>query len=166
MREPVIRVGVVSDTHAGRPSALPKGLLEALDRVDLILHAGDITSRAVLERLERLAPVAAVYGNCDPPELRSLLPARRIIAIGGRRIGLWHGSGRPTGLADRAQEQFREERVEVIVFGHSHCPWNQWEGAVLRFNPGNASQPRFTGASTCGILTIGESVESALIPCT
>lgn len=164
MARPPFRIGVVSDTHIPYVAPrLPAALIEGLAGVELILHAGDIACLSALEELERVAPVAAVSGNCDPPEVRAGLPAMRVVEVRGRRIGLWHGRGGPAGLAARAHEVFRGKRVDVVVFGHSHQPWEDREGEVLRFNPGSPTSPLFTGTPSFGILALGERVESAVI---
>src|SRR5271169_1835087 len=85
------RVGVVSDTHVGDAlPALPAGIPPALAGVDLILHAGDVTTRAALDQLAAIAPVVAVQGNHDR-KAGLELPAQAVVTIGGVRIGLTHG---------------------------------------------------------------------------
>lgn len=163
-----MRIGVLSDTHI--PSAapcLPTDLLRGLDEMDLILHAGDILRMSVIESLGVIADVCAVYGNMDPPEVRAELPALRIIEVAGRRIGLVHGSGPPFGLARRAQHAFRAAEggaPDIVVFGHSHHATEDRRGKILRFNPGSPTDKRFTRYRSYGILTLGETVESRVIP--
>ncbi len=163
MTQTIKRIGVVSDTHADSGRALAAELLDGLSGVDLILHAGDITAWTVLEALAKIAPVVAVHGNCDQSDVRAELPPKRVVAVSRWRIGLWHGSGGLAGLADRAQGQFQGEQIDAVVFGHSHHPWERCEDSVLRFNPGSAAQPRFTDTPSFGILTLGETIESAVI---
>ena len=160
-----VRVGVVSDTHipvAGR--TVPVEVLRGLAGVDVILHAGDLVEMAVIEQLNRVAETLAVHGNMDPSEVRRDLPAKRVLTLGGWRIGLTHGSGTPFGLADRVQAAFSREHVDIVVFGHSHVAAEDWKGNVLRFNPGSPTDRRFTDSRSYGILTLGETIESALIP--
>jgi uncharacterized protein len=149
------RVGVIADTHI--PEALP-GLPKEISRifqgVDLILHAGDITSEVVLDDLRCVAPVVAVRGNHD----RLDLPGSIVVEIGGKRIGLTHGNrpgwqelpsivsnevfdGRPFwwgGFQGHALRAFQD--VDVIVFGHFHRPYVAWQKNVLLFNPGAVYQ--------------------------
>ena len=97
----MLKIGVVSDTHISRSEELPKELLTAFAGVDLILHAGDLVSLAVLEGLKKIAPeVCAVWGNMDPPDVKQALPEKRIIQAKQFRIGLIHGSGAPFNLPE------------------------------------------------------------------
>lgn len=102
-----MKIGVISDTHVRRATRdLPLDLLLRLDRVDLILHAGDLTRLDVLERLARIAPVRAVYGNCDGPDVYLALPRRLIVEVAGFRIGLIHGNGGTGGALATASAAF------------------------------------------------------------
>lgn len=160
-----VRIGVVSDTHIpGAAPEVPDGVLRGLAGVDMILHAGDLVIPAVIEELARVAETCAVYGNMDPAELRRELPATRVLTLAGRRIGLIHGSGAPFGLADRVQAAFADQDVDIVVFGHSHEACEDWDGNVLRFNPGSPTDRRFTNTRSYGILTLGETIESAILP--
>lgn len=151
-----MRVGVVTDTHVGEHlAAVPDEVAEVLAGVDLILHAGDLNVRAVLDDLGRIAPVVAVRGNHD----RGLgdLPRDLLVRIGGRRIGLTHGSrtrlvempaaalslaaGRAVLLGfDRAMRR-RFGDVDCIVTGHLHIPVNRVVRGVLHFSPGAVYVP-------------------------
>jgi len=146
------RVGVVSDTHVGDAlPALPEGIAPALAGVDLILHAGDVTTRAVLDRLAEIAPVVAVQGNHDA-KAGLELPRQAVAAIGGVRIGVTHGlrgrvpeaaavlagiaCGRPVmaGLARTLAARFTA--VDCVVFGHFHVPYLGYAGGTTVFSPG------------------------------
>ena len=83
-----MRIGVLSDTHARLVGEISPEVLEALSSVDLILHAGDIVTLDVLEGLRQLGGVKAVRGNMDSPELKSLLPEKELIVVGGKKIGI------------------------------------------------------------------------------
>ena len=146
--------GVVSDTHLQDGQALPGELVAALDGVGVILHAGDLTSPGVIRQLEQIAPVVAVRGNMDSPALHEELAARLTLEVYGRRIGLMHGSGAPGSLPARVRQSF--DRVDTIVFGHSHGPMKEVIDGVLMFNPGSPTDRRFAPRRTCGILTVAE----------
>jgi putative phosphoesterase len=144
-----VRVVVLSDTHMPtRAKALPRALLDDLDGADLILHAGDFATVDVLNMLRLHAPVHAVYGNVDEPELRRVLPRRAKVAVGGKTVGLVHGDSPSLPTVQRAQAEFVDEAVDAIVFGHSHRPLLRREDGVLLFNPGSPTdrraQPRFS----------------------
>lgn len=153
-------IGVVSDTHLPRfGSRLPRALLDGLARagVERVLHAGDLTGPFVLEMLGEVAPVIAVAGNNDPAELREQLGTHRIVELGGRRIGLTHGHlgpGRTT--PERARRAFEDERVDLVVFGHSHQPlWlPPTSGSPGLLNPGSPTDRRREPACSFAILEL------------
>lgn len=161
------RLGVIADTHITSARAvLPAAMLEGLSGVDAILHAGDLVDRSVLAALERIAPVHAVYGNCDPPALAAELPGRRVVAVGSARLGLTHGhlgSGPDTPRRARAYcASFGQ--LHAIVFGHSHQPYNAVLDGVLLFNPGSPTQRRRQPYPSYGLLEIeGEQVHGRII---
>ena len=159
-----MRILVIADTHIpSRAKRLPPTLLRALPRADLILHAGDITAPEVLAELESHAPVFAVAGNNDGPDLHQRLPLRTIVAAGGFRIGLVHGDGRGGTTYSRAAAAFTSGAVGCVVFGHSHQPLCRREKDVLYLNPGSPTdrrrQPRFSFAW----LTVGQDLYPELV---
>lgn len=156
----VITLGVVSDTHLYR-KPVPAELLRALEGVDMILHAGDLVEMAVLAALESLAPTHAVHGNMDLGDARKALPAKRIVEVGAHRLGLIHGSGAPDGIIHRLRPEFEE--VEVIVFGHTHRPFNSEEEGVLFFNPGSPTDKMFAPFRSLGVLELGERVRGRIV---
>lgn len=138
-----MNVLVLADTHLARAGvALPAPVLQALTKADLILHAGDITTAAVLRELERHAPVHAVAGNNDEPALCRSLPERTIIDAAGFRIGVVHGHGARGSTFERAQAAFAGEAVDCVVFGHSHQPLIETVAGTLYLNPGSPTQRR------------------------
>ena len=149
-----MRIGVISDTHATSFAGVADRILVALAEVDLIIHAGDFVSRDVLDGLKRLGEVKAVRGNMDSDELKQILPEKELLVIGGRRIGITHGSGSPYGIEDRVRGMF--EDVDVIVYGHSHQCKNEIYKGILFFNPGQAR-------TSFGILTVGEEVKGEIM---
>jgi len=157
-----MRIGVISDTHiSSMDQELPPELLKVLEKVDLILHAGDILILPVLDELNAIAPTEAVCGNMDKAETRAALPGKRIVAAGGRKIGLIHGSGPPFGLANRVRREFDD--VDIVVFGHSHRPYNKTKGGVFLFNPGSPTDTFFAPYRSCGIITIEEEITAEII---
>lgn len=149
-----MKIGVISDTHAQTMEDIPSSIVDALEKVDLIIHAGDITERAVLEGLREIGEVKAVHGNMDSAELKRMLPDRRTIDIEGRQIGICHGSGGPWGIAERVRLLFGE--VDVIIFGHSHLSFNEYIRGTLMFNPGRARD-------SFGIVTIEKKIKAEII---
>jgi len=151
-----MKIGVVSDTHISSPSGkLPRQMVTRFkaEKVGLIFHLGDILHQCVLDELARIAPVKAVAGNMDPPEMKARLPNKRLEAAEGVRFGLIHGSGPPTRLGERLLPMFDGDDIDVLVYGHSHESRNEKVGDVLLFNPGAACAVH--GVSACyGILTV------------
>ena len=149
-----LRIGVISDTHARTLADVPDPILRALADVDLIVHAGDFTEKAVLDGLRKLGEVKAVLGNMDSGELRKMLPRHDLFIVGGKKVGLTHGWGVPWGLPDRVKEIFPD--ADIVIFGHSHQPTNQFMGRTLLFNPGRAR-------NSFGLLTIGEEIKAEIL---
>jgi putative phosphoesterase len=153
-------IGIVSDTHwQAADGPLPPDLFKALDGVDLILHAGDLVTLEMIDRLSEIAPVQAVAGNMDSAEVKQQLPIKRILTIEKIRLGLIHGWGPPRGLPQRVLGEFPED-VAVVAFGHSHQPYQERIGGRLLFNPGSLLEDRFSAGRSYGLLTVmGDRVE-------
>jgi len=144
---------VIADTHLPRrASALPEGLIPYLERADLILHAGDLMDSTLLDELAAYAPVRAVKGNLDPPELK--LPEVLQFEFGGARIAMIHDSGRKKGRRSRMKRHFPEARV--VIFGHSHIPWLENEEDLLLLNPGSPTDRRRQPEHTFALLWVKE----------
>ncbi|MDI6894966.1 MAG: metallophosphoesterase family protein [Bacillota bacterium] len=147
-----MRIGVVSDTHVpDHQRAIPEAILRGLRGVDLIIHAGDLTTLAVLDVLGQIAPVHAVSGNMDAPEVRNRLEKTRIMQVAGKTIGVMHGQGPPGDTEALARQNFPE--ADVVVFGHTHRPFLERRGRTLIFNPGPAARTLW-GKASYGILHI------------
>nr|MBA3584440.1 metallophosphoesterase family protein [Gemmatimonadota bacterium] len=116
MAEPTT-IAIVSDTHLPRGSRrIPEPCLDRLRAADLILHAGDIASTAVLDELEALGPpVHAVLGNVDEPALAQRLPERRVVEVGQVRVGLVHDAGPAARRLRRQRRAF--PNCDAVVFG-------------------------------------------------
>jgi len=143
-----VRIGIVSDTHGRFDPALPR-LFRA---VDAIIHAGDIGRLDVIQALEAIAPVLAVEGNNDH---FGRFPEERLERLGGRRILVRHVFGELHQLRDPDRALVERLRPDVVVFGHSHRPYQARLGRVLLFNPGSAGPRRFSLPRTAGLLRLG-----------
>jgi putative phosphoesterase len=159
-----IRVVVTADTHLRRDWArvLPAAAVERLAGADVILHAGDVIHRFLLDELARQAPVHAVLGNNDH-ELADDLPETLELELAGVRIGMIHDAGPARGRDARLHRRFPGR--DVVVFGHSHIPWNQpGVGGQLLFNPGSPTERRRQPRPTIGVLELDRgSVRQARI---
>jgi len=146
-----MKIGVVSDTHS---KSLPEQMVRDFKDVDLILHAGDFCEREQYDRLSKINKVEGVCGNMDGPGIGAFLPAKKIITCGRYRIGLTHGEGAPKTLFEKIRTAFAGEKIDCVVFGHSHHPFNETIGGVLYFNPGSATDEIFAPYRSYGILEL------------
>ena len=128
-----------------------------LERADLVLHAGDLLKTSVLDALSRHAPVRAVKGNVDGPEVD--LPETLEFEVGGVSIAMIHDSGAKTGRRGRMKRRFPGARV--VVFGHSHIPWLEDDGELMLLNPGSPTDRRRQPEHTIALLRVGGGVARA-----
>jgi putative phosphoesterase len=154
--EAAMRIAVLADTHIDKLEHLPKKIIDALSTVDLIIHAGDFTDVQLLRELKRLGEVRAVYGNMDSSELKAALPVKEIVETKNKRIGIIHGSGGPWGIEERIRKMFESDRIDIIVYGHSHRSQNRVITDTLFFNPGKATD-------SFGILTIDGGAKGEIV---
>jgi hypothetical protein len=147
--------------------ALPRAVLDGFKkhRIDVLVHCGDIVSPAVIPIFEAVAPLAAVAGNNDGPQLVERFGRKKILQFGPARIGVVHGDGAKSGwkTPDHAMQQFAKDDVKAVLFGHSHIPYCKLRDGVLLFNPGSPTDKRLNPRYSYGIVTIdGAAVEGAL----
>jgi putative phosphoesterase len=161
-----LRLAVISDTHLPRGRRrLPDACVERLRSADAIVHAGDLSALSVLDDLAALGPpVIAVQGNVEEPEVRMRLPARRVFDADGTRIGLIHDAGPATGRLARLRAAFPD--CVAVVFGHSHIPLHEDDGAGFQiFNPGSPTDRRRQPRHTMGMAEAGAgAVRFDLVP--
>ena len=156
-----MRIGVVSDTHG----YLNPRVVEVLEGVNRILHAGDIGSQEVILGLEAVAPVTAVRGNNDRTGPTSGYPEEQVVIIGGRKLLITHQVKLPKKDTELLPQAFTDRDVDAVVYGHSHIAHQEWRQGILFFNPGAAGKRRFRTVPSVGILNIdGEGIKPAVIP--
>jgi putative phosphoesterase len=144
-------VGLISDTHVPkRAHCLPKKVFEIFERVDYIIHAGDLVELAVVDELEQLAPVLAVHGNMDGMNVTGALPRLNTLRVFDWKIGVMHDPDIAFGF-NRMRELVKENGFNVFVYGHTHVADIKWEGKTLYINPGSATVP----ASVMGKVSVG-----------
>ena len=138
-----MRLLLIADTHVPkRARVLPAEVLDAVDAADVVFHAGDWVDTGTLDLLEsRSRRLVAVYGNNDGPALRERLPLVARVELEGCRFAVVHETGPAQGRERRCAAQFPD--TDVLVFGHSHIPWDSSAPGGLRLlNPGSPTDRR------------------------
>ena len=134
-------VGLISDTHVPvRAKCIPKSVLNIFGKVDYIIHAGDLVQLEVIDELEQLAPVLAVHGNMDGPDVSGALPKMNSLRIFEWKIGVMHDPSTSLGTR-KMREIARLNGFNVLVYGHTHTSSVRWEGKTLFINPGSPTNP-------------------------
>lgn len=150
------RIGVISDTHGLlRPEAV-----EALRGSDLIIHAGDVGSEEVLEKLRDIAPVVAVRGNNDYGPWAAGLADVEVVHANGFRLYVLHD-------LDQLSIDPRTAEISAVIAGHSHKPQIEHRDKVLFLNPGSAGPRRFTLPIAIAHLHVGaRQIEAEIVELT
>jgi putative phosphoesterase len=138
-------IGVISDTH----NYLDPRVFDLFQGVDHILHGGDIGMPALILELQTIAPVTAVLGNTDDPGIH--FRQTEVVQLAGRKF-LVHHIVDPNAPSDAVKRRIARDKPDVIVFGHTHKPFQQTIAGVLYFNPGYAGKSRFGMERTVAIL--------------
>ena len=137
------RLLLLADTHLPRRARdLPEAVWAAVDAADLVLHAGDWVDVSLLDALERRSRrLVGCYGNNDGPELRERLPEVARVTVEGLSIAVVHETGASKGREERCDALYPD--VDVLIFGHSHIPWDTTTAGGLRLlNPGSPTDRR------------------------
>jgi len=149
-----MRAVVLADTHIGDSGStrLPKRVWEEVCQADVVLHAGDVVSASFLDQLRSVVPLHAVLGNNDTA-LVGILANTVELDMEGARVAIVHDSGPRAGREARMHRRFPS--ADVVIFGHSHIPWNAVGLArQLLFNPGSPTQRRRQPYRTFGLLEL------------
>ncbi|KMO73620.1 metal-dependent phosphodiesterase [Mycolicibacterium chubuense] len=156
-----MRLLLIADTHVPkRARDLPPQVWDAVDAADVVIHAGDWVEPGLLDVLEtRARRLVACWGNNDGDELRLRLPERADVELGGLRFTVTHETGGAAGREARMARAYPE--TDVLVFGHSHIPWDTTAETGLRLlNPGSPTDRRrqpyctyMTATAAAGVLT-------------
>ncbi|MFH1761987.1 MAG: YfcE family phosphodiesterase [bacterium] len=146
-----MQLGIISDSH----NSIPDKVFTCFENTDHILHAGDICTRGILTDLRALAPVTAALGNCDEYPLLSELRKIVITEFCGIKILLLH-IFHPRHSVKNMMGTIRDNNINIVIFGHSHIPFNKRIEGILYFNPGSCSKPQGK-CRTIGIIDIAGS---------
>lgn len=136
------RVLLLADTHVPkRARDLPEEVWRAVAEADLVIHAGDWVDVALLDELESRAPaLLACWGNNDGPELRTRLPEVARATTEGVRVAVVHETGAAAGRDHRMRQEYPD--ADLLVFGHSHIPWDTAHDGLRLLNPGSPTDRR------------------------
>ncbi len=136
-------IGVISDTHGH----LPAGVQKAFEKVDLIIHAGDIGDEKILKELSQIAPIVAVSGNMDSGKWASNLPTSECIEIGPTVVYVVH-------IPNRIEVAPGDSEFKAIITGHTHRPDVYERNGITFLNPGSASYPKFGHPASVALLKL------------
>lgn len=145
-----MRVGVLSDTHG----YVNPRLFDLFEGVDRILHAGDITTIDIVDELTAIAPVVAVHGNMDYPEIVARYPEDQRIKLAGVDIFMTHNGGMLLRSPSNFKARVGRKRPDVFVWGHTHRTDNRMIEGTLSLNPGPAGRARVDHSPSAAILTL------------
>lgn len=150
------RLLLLADTHVPkRARALPAAVRRMASDVDLIVHAGDWVEESVLDDLLAIGPVLGVWGNNDGENLRARLPEVARAEIEGVRLAVVHETGAAAGREKRMDAAYPD--TDLLVFGHSHIPWDSETPTGLRLlNPGSPTDRRRQPACTVMTATLAD----------
>ncbi len=143
-------IGIISDTH-GR---LPQAVAKVFQKVDLIIHAGDIGDPGIIAALKKIAPIAAVRGNMDMGTWTDRLHSTETIAIADKRLHVIHEF-------HDLDLKANDSEYHVVIYGHTHRPQVDKHQGVLYVNPGSAVQPRFGYPPSVALLEINGNAANA-----
>ena len=160
---------LVADTHVPkRARSLPAQVWSAVESADVVFHAGDWVSASLLEEFQRRSrSLVGVHGNNDGPELRGRLPESAAVTLAGVRFAMVHETGQAKGREARCEARYPE--ADVLVFGHSHIPWDTTSPRGLRLlNPGSPTDRRRQPACTfmTAVVDAGMLVDVRLVEVT
>lgn len=137
-----MKLAILSDTHIKNNAEDLEEFLSNIKDVDILIHAGDFSSKLALDILKLHKCFVGVYGNVDDTYVQQELRNKEILEIKGYRIGIVHGHGEKKTTVERAIDSFKDDMVDIIVFGHSHQPLIQTRNKVLLLNPGSPTSKR------------------------
>ena len=153
---------VLADTHLkNNIKELPEEVKREIDKDDLLLHAGDFKTLKFYNSLKNQIKLKAVAGNVDRNNLKKILNEKEIFRVNGYRIAMIHGHQLQRITPDKLSYLFPE--ADIIIFGHTHQPFNEKIEEKLFFNPGSSIQKRLQDKYSYGIIKLGEKILSKII---
>lgn len=154
-----MRVGLIADTHAPRFwKGMPAAVARAFAGVDVILHAGDVCSPHVIAELSSIAPVHVALGNNDGADIAGE-PVVRLTLVGVRTVVV-HETGGAAGRMPRLRRRYPD--AALVVFGHSHIPWDETHDGLRAVNPGSPTDKRRQPHGTVAVADLDDGVVRAV----
>jgi len=160
-----IKITILGDTHIRLFEELPKDMLKEIFDSDWVIHVGDYTSLDVLDGLIKAKGerFIGVYGNADPQSIRDKVQFRKILKIFDKKIGIIHpANGGPEEFVEtKVLAEFKNENIDIIIYGHTHDPKIMYKGKILIINPGKGYlESNYYGSpTTIAILLINDSIQ-------
>ncbi len=157
-----MKIGVISDTHLPNANQdFPAELIKELKKVDLIIHAGDHCEERFLNKLKSIAEVKTIAGNRDSYQLQKKLKDKLTFEAAGKKVSVIHGHQfRGKNILQGLNYSFMDS--DIIVFGHTHRPFNERLSDKLFFNPGSPTDKRLEKNYTFGIIDIEEEIKAEI----
>lgn len=138
-----IKIGILSDTHISKDLDKINELLKKhFCDVDAIIHAGDYKNSKVIELIKQNKKFIGVWGNNDGNAVKELVKEKEVVNINGYKIGIYHGHGENKSTIDKAYDIFKDNKVDIIIFGHSHLPIIKTMNKTVMLNPGSPTSKR------------------------
>jgi uncharacterized protein len=160
----MMRIAVLSDTHIpATADRLPEALLEGMRGSDLIIHAGDFSEFSVIQELEKIAPIECVAGNMDSNTIKRQFPVKKILELEGFRIGIMHGYGAPDNLLGCVTKEFVDDKLDCVIYGHSHIPLIKYISGVLYMCPGSPTDKVYAPYNSFGVLEIDDKITPKIV---
>jgi uncharacterized protein len=160
-----MKILVVADTHIHKHSELPHEITNAISHADAVFHLGDFESMDMVDHFKSLPNFRGVVGNHDRGKMKSALPETDIVEINGKKIGIVHGHGcvLPLGLQYGLTQRFNE-KMDAILFGHTHIGISKTIDGTLFFNPGSVIGRFPAEQKSYGLLDVNDTISSHIIP--
>ncbi|MFX1573192.1 MAG: metallophosphoesterase family protein [Promethearchaeota archaeon] len=161
-------IAIFGDTHIKHFEELPKDILKVIFNSDWVIHVGDYTSLEVLDGLIKAKgnKFIGVYGNADPQSIREKVPSRKILKINERKIAIAHPAfgGPEEFIETKVLAEFKDEEIDILIYGHTHDPKITYKGKILLINPGKGYlESNFYGSpTTIAILSISDTVQAKI----
>ena len=155
----------MADTHVRTLKELPQELLAAIREADYVVHLGDFTSMELLNDLKKSGNFYGILGNHDDLNLHSELKLMEEVEIGGKKLGLIHGLIVPIASRRRMRRNFYNNgnRIQAILYGHTHIPTIKLENGVFFFNPGSVAGKFPAPIKSFGRLTIDGTIKGEIV---